>query len=275
MSEMIYAMGCANGAAMRAIPVGSLAALSEDEMVCMIIPHVGKAPMATSRQLQDWAMSANDDAGLGELGRWKGWKKLKNAVKKVAKIAVAPIKAVAKSVQHAATEVKRYAPQALTALVGVVTMQPALLQQAAAGVVKQKMSSQAAKQQQKEITKANAQAQAEYDALVAQAMQPAVPVTTAPAKPVTATAPAKTPAAAVYPAYQAPVNNGRPGNAASSNGMTVPAPVPGVVTRLNAETGPESPRIVGMNWKGLMDNIKANPVPWAIGAGGLLLILRR
>lgn len=271
MSEMIYAIGCANGAAMRAIPKGRIAELSEDEMVCMIIPHVGKVPMATSRQLQEWALSAlSEDDGLGDLGRWKGFKKIKNAIKKVAKIAVAPIKAVAKGVKHAAKEIKRYAPQALTALVGVVTLQPALLQQAAAGVVKQKMASQAAKKQQKEITKANAQAQAEYDALVAQAMQPTA---TAPA-PKPAATPAPKPAATVYPTYQAqPAASQRA--AASSTGLSTPATVPGVVTRLNAETGPESPRIVGMNWTGLMDNIKANPVPWAIGAGGLLLILRR
>lgn len=47
----------------------------------------------------------------------------------------------------------------------------------------------------------------------------------------------------------------------------------GQVQRLAQED--EKPKIVGLSANGIMDNIKQNPIPWAVGAGALLLLVMR
>lgn len=47
------------------------------------------------------------------------------------------------------------------------------------------------------------------------------------------------------------------------------------VQRLEQPDDQEQGRIVGLNTQGIMDSIKANPLPWAVGAGVLVLLVTR
>lgn len=265
--NIIYALGCARGAAMAALCPADLDTLTDDQIVARMLPVMGRAPMATESQLAEWL--ADDDGGMVLDGldgfRWwrkrrrrapvavvtpapaanwatlhgldaldgsKKWKKrlkrLGKNLKKVAQVAVMTTQGGVKGIKKQ-VRIARENPKAfLTAAVSLATGNPAGLAKAA----QQYSQDRAARK--------------------AGAAEPEAPMTD--------------PETRYEQAYAAP--------AARSYAAYAPEPVYGQVTRLPQEE--EKPRVVGLNWGGIADSIKANPVPWAVGAGvGLYLITRR
>ena len=56
--------------------------------------------------------------------------------------------------------------------------------------------------------------------------------------------------------------------------LAAPQPQYGGVQRLTQDET-EQPKIVGISGAGIVENIKKNPIPWALGAGAVVLLLMR
>lgn len=219
MKEIIHALGCANGAAMRSLNASQLLGLNEDQLAAVIVSAMPGAPLASSQQLESWAYGVLSNAGLGgldELGKLK--KKLKKLKKTVSKVA----KAVVKNPM---------------AIVGVATGNPVLIKASLRQVAQNKIKGA--------IQRKKAQALAR----VQQAAQEVVPV---------------------VQDVQQIVQQGQQiaseaGNWLPTKELLPPEPTLGRVERL--PMADDDPRIVGLSLDGIVDSIKANPVPWLVAGG--------
>lgn len=238
MNHTLHALACANGAAMRSLSAHQLHGLNEDQMASVILQAMPGAPLASSQQLESWAYGVLNDAGLGgldDLGRLKKLKKkLRGAVKKVAK---AHVKFVSKQAQYA-----RKNPMAVLSIAaGAATGNPALIKagirKAAQDKVKRTVQAKLAKAQAKIQTVAD-----DIAPFVEQANQ----VVQQGGDLVDQLMP-------LYDRFGNPLYR--------ANGE----PALGEVTRL--PMADDQPRIVGLSLDGIVDTIKANPVPWLIAGG--------
>lgn len=263
-ATVIYAMGCARGAAMAALKPADLDTLTDDQITARLLPVMGRVPMATEDQLAEWV--ADDEGGmvldglegfrwwrkrrrspvaaavvtpapaqnwatlhgLDDLGGGKWKKRLKRLgknLKKVAGFAIAPTMGGIKGIKKQ-IEFAKNNKGLLVGAAGLLTGNPALI---TAGQLLKKQDS------------APSQGQAMPEAVdVAQPYQVAMPAYRSQYAP-----------AEQYPTAQADT---------------------GQVKRLQDE---EKPQVVGINWNGIVESMKANPVPWAVGTGGVLYLLTR
>ncbi len=285
--SIIYALGCARGAAMSALCPADLDTLTDDQIVARIVPVMGRAPLATESQLSEWI--AADEGGLYGLDDiWK-WRRTR-AAPTAEKIARWRMVRRMRQAQAAAAPVTPEAPAAnwaalhgLDALDGSKKWKKRLkrlkknLKIVAAFAVGPTMGGKKGIEEQIKFVKKNpllvtAAGLFTGNPLLIKAGQELkkrkdAGKTTAPAEAEPA------PAMDATMAYQAPAAQRLPAYAALADYAPTTADT-GPVTRLAPDEAPG--RVVGLNWGGIADSIKANPVPWALGAAtGLYLITRR
>lgn len=286
----------AYGAMMHALPrdASALKRMTEKQIVDQASPWVNRVPPQTEVKLHAWAAKAiNPQAtGLGDLGDLselaglgkklkKAAKKITSGVKKVAKKVVA----VHKKVGKALTSKKLAKPFAFVLGAATGTL-PAIMK-----LNKLRDQVRAAKksaQAQTGMTDAQIEAEAEAEAQAqlraeeqAQAQQQAAPVYQAPPAPVYQTQQTFAPVQPQYtqpaaPAYQAPAPQYQ------TQQTFAPAPVDPFANFNNVQRlqpadseQEEQPKIVGLSAAGIMQSIKANPIPWTVGGLGLGFILYR
>lgn len=246
------------GAMMHALPRNKTALknLTDEQLKARFMPWMGKVPPQSEQKLNNWLASsinpnttqAHQLADLSELAELDGLgKKLKKLAKKVVapikKIAVDPLKKAFKKLEDNKIVKKiarplAYAVGAATGTISAVQQLDQARNAAIAAKNESKINDQVFEAQQAQITAAFAP------------------------EPVQA-APVMTPQAA--PIIQSFIPQ-QPQSLAPqfSNDR---------VQRLAPQD--EQPRIVGLNTQGIIDHIKQNPVPWAIGAGALLFVMMR
>lgn len=275
----------AYGAIMHALPrdASVLKQMTEQQMFAQASPWVNRVPPQTEVKLHAWiAKSINPKAtGLGDLGDLSELegigKKLKKLAKKIVKAPVKLVKAQVKIVKKAAkSKIVRKLARPLAYAVGAATGTIGIVAKA------DKIRTAARK------VKAKIKAQAQEYGLTADAEQPAPeqpaaqePVyqeqdqqqqSFAPEQPVApqystqqSFAPRQQQAA---PVYQAPQQTFAPAQAdpfANFNNVQRLAPADGEQD--------EQPKIVGLSAAGIIENIKAHPIPWTLGGLGVGFVL--
>lgn len=286
--SIIYALGCARGAAMAALCPADLDTLTDDQIVARIVPVMGRAPLATESQLSEWI--AADEGGLYGLDDiWK-WRRTR-AAPTAENIARWRMVRRMRQAQAAAAPVTPEAPAAnwaalhgLDALDGSKKWKKRLkrlkknLKKVAAFAVMPTQGGIKGISQQVKLVKENPKAflTAAFSLATGNPAGLAKAYGQYQQDRAAGTAPAEAepaPAMDATMAYQAPAAQRLPAYAAYTDYAPAPADT-GPVTRLAPDEAPG--RVVGLNWGGIADSIKANPVPWALGAAtGLYLITRR
>lgn len=301
---LLHALGCANGAAMAALKPREIDTLSDAEIMERVLPLMGRTPMATSEQLNGWLLNGLDGInvawwdkvqqnprlrqryswllrnpgfrrafemarakaqaqaaapvtaavtavtatsaapvtnwatlhGLDDLEGWgKRLKRLKKNLRKVAKFAVMPTQGGIKGIK-AQFKFAKNNKGLLVGAAGLLTANPALMKIG------------------KELNNydKSRRAQDDYNAMAARAG----------VAPVTDSAMTDAPASAAI-------------NSSYAGGGYSMQPAEGQVTRLAQPDSEDRPRVVGFNWGGIVDNMKENPVPWALGGATALYLLTR
>lgn len=253
---------CVNGAMLHALPVSfsRLKRLSVNDMAARISPWVGKVPPKNQQHVNAWLAHlarrqqrqniVNGLHGLDELAELDGFRKrLKRAFKKVVD--------VHKKIGKALTSKKLAKPFAF--VLGAATGTLPLMMDI--NNLRNKMrAGRAAASEAKNQAAAEAQAEAE-----AQQQQQAEQ--------------------AEYDAQQAAYNAQLQQQQQAQRSYQPPQPsyvsAPqqaqfNPIQRLQPDDGQEDqPRVVGLSAAGIMDHIKANPIPWAIGAGLAVYVVTR
>ena len=287
MKRTLCCCSPAYGAIMHALPrdASALKRMTEQQMVDQAKPWINRVPPQTEHQLDTWTVKAvNPQAtGLGDLGDLAELSGLKKKLKKVAKKVGGAVKKVAKA--HAKVLFNKKLAVPFAAVLGTVTgTLPAMLKVKA---LREKIiaAKKAAKNGQSDAqieAEAEAEAQAQLRAEEqAQAQQQAAPVYQAPPAPVYQTQQSFAPVQPQYtqpaaPAYQAPAPQYQ------TQQTFAPAPVDPFANFNNVQRlqpadieQEEQPKIVGLSAAGIMQSIKANPIPWTVGGLGLGFVLYR
>ena len=279
----------AYGAIMHALPRDAVALkrMTEQQMINQAAPWVNRVPPQTELKLDTWTVQAVNPIakGLGDLGDLAELEGLKKKLKKVAKkIAKAPIKLVKAQVKIVKKAAKSkvmkkiarplaYAVGAVTGTVGVVAKADQIRN--AALKAKAKMKAQAAEYG---INSESEQSAAQPAAIYQE--QPSFAHEQAPA-PQYQTQQSFAPVQPQYtqpaaPAYQAPAPQYQ------TQQTFAPAPVDPFANFNNVQRlqpadseQEEQPKIVGLSAAGIMQSIKANPIPWTVGGLGLGFVLYR
>lgn len=251
MNEHLLTCQC-YGAMMHALPRNKqkLKRMTESEIISKTLPFVNRVPPKNEQALDNWlaktvnpnANTPNQLADLSELAELEGLgSKLKKLAKKIVapikKLAVDPLKKVFKKLEDSSTVKKIARPLAYA--VGVAT--------GTAGLVAAADKARNAAIDAKNQEKINNQV---YQAQQAQITEAFAPV------------PTQEP---IYQPQSAPVY---------AQSLAAPQPQYGGVQRLTQDET-EQPKIVGISGAGIVENIKKNPIPWALGAGAVVLLLMR
>ena len=238
------------GAMMHALPRDKqqLKKMSDAQIIQKSRPFINRVPAKNEQELDNWLVSvvnpyasnSNQLADLSELAELDGLgKKLKKLAKKaiapIKKLAVDPLKKAFKKLEDSSTVKKIARPLAY-----------------AIGAATGTISAVQSLDQARSAAIAGKQAAAINDQ-VYQAQQAEVAA---------AFAPSPVQQAAPLPTYQ-------------PQSLEQQAAQYGQVQRLSQDNEQERPQIVGISANGIMDNIKQNPIPWAVGAGALLLLVMR
>jgi hypothetical protein len=302
----------AYGAMMHALPrdASALKRMTEKQMFDQASPWVNRVPPQTEHQLDTWTVKAvNPTAtGLGDLGDLAELSGLKKKLKKVAKKVTSSVKKVAKKVVavhkkvgKALTSKKLAKPFAFVLGAATGTL-PAMMK---LNTLREKVrATKKAAQAQTGMTdaqieaeaeaEAQAQLRAEEQAQAAPAYQEPAPQYQAPQQSFAPVQPQYTPPAAPAPAPQyqappaprqtfapAPVQYEQPQYQAPQQTFAPAAVDPFAnfnnVQRLAPadDEQEEKPKIVGLSTAGIMQSIKANPIPWTVGGLGLGFVLYR
>lgn len=304
MNRTLCCCSPAYGAMMHALPrdASALKRMTEQQIFDQASPWVNRVPPQTEVALHAWAAKAISPTakGLGDLGDLSELagigKKLKKVAKKIAKAPIKLVKAQVKIVKKAAKSsiVKKlarplaYAVGAATGTIGVVAKADQI--RTAARKAKAKMKTQA---QEYGLTTEEQPApeqpaapepvyqdqaptvQPQYTQSAPAPQYQAPQQSFAPVQPQNAPpAPRQTfaPAPVQYeqPQYQAPQQTFAPAAVdpfANFNNVQRLAPAD--------DEQEEKPKIVGLSTAGIMQSIKANPIPWTVGGLGLGFILYR
>jgi len=273
MNEQLLTCQC-YGAMMHVLPRNKqkLKRMSESEIISKTLPFVNRVPPKTEQALDNWlAKTVNPNANtphqladLSELAELEGLgKKLKKLAKKVVapikKLAVDPLKKVFKKLEDSSTVKKivrplAYVAGAVTGTVGLVAAADQARNATIAAKNGEKINNQVYQAQQAQIKEVFAAPVAE-------------PVYQAPAAPVPTPQQTKpTPQQPKKPSHTVAYAGGSSGGQAFNDGY-------GNVQYLPQQQ--EQPQIVGISGAGIVENIKNNPLPWALGAGALVLLLMR
>lgn len=242
MNQQQFLACLCHGAMMHALPrnKNALKKLNDAQIMAKVKPWLGKVPPQSEKALDNWvASSINPQATqanqLADLSELAELDGLGKKLKKLAKKVVAPIKKVYKKLED--SKIVKKIARPLAYAVGAVTGTVSLV----AAADKARNAAISAKNE----SKINAQI---YDAQQAQITE--------------AFAPQQPPQAAMYnPSYSQPQN------------LAPQQPQNGQVQRLAQEE--ERPKVVGLSAQGIIDNIKANPLPWGVGAAALVFLLTR
>ncbi len=244
------------GAMMQALPCHAviLLAMPDVDILKRMSKFIGRVPPKSEKALENWVAKSinkkvNDSSQLADLGELaaldgigKKLKKLaKKAVEPIKKLAVDPLKKVFKKLEDSNTVKKIARPLAYAA--GVVTGTVGIV----AAADQARNAAVAAKQQSKINNQVYDVQQAQIDAALQTAQNDNLPVS--------------------YPQGQAQQSF------ASSNQLAPQQPTYSSVQRLAQEE--EQPKVVGLNTQAIMDNIKQNPIPWALGGFGVLWLITR
>lgn len=284
MKHTLCCCSPAYGAMMHALPrdASALKRMTEKQIIDQATPWVNRVPPQTEVKLHAWAAKAiNPDAkGLGDLGDLAELEGFSKRLKKFAKKITSGVKKVAKKV----VVVHKKAAKALTSkkllkpfafAVGAVTgTLPAMMelnkirdQVRAQRKAAQAQTGQTGQTDEQIEAEAKAEAQAQLRAeeqaqAQQQAQQQAAPVY----QPQYTTQQSFAP---VQPQYQAPQKQ---------NFVTAQAePFANFnnVQRIAPADQEDRLKIVGISRKGIMESIKANPIPWTVGGLSLVFILSR
>ena len=220
--------------------------MSDQQIILKSRPFINRVPAKTEQDLDNWLVksinpNANDSNQLADLSELAELEGLGKKLKKVAKKAVAPIKKLAVDPLK-----KAFKKLEDSSTIKKIARPLAYAVGAATGTI----SAVQSLDQARSAAIAGKQADA-INNQIYQAQQAEVAAAFAP-PPVQQAAP--------LPTYQ-------PQSLAPQTAQY------GQVQRLAQED--EQPKIVGLSTQGIMDNIKQNPIPWAVGAGALLLLVMR
>lgn len=266
MNEHLLTCQC-YGAMMHALPRNKqkLKRMTESEIISKTLPFVNRVPPKNEQALDNWlaktvnpnANTPNQLADLSELAELEGLgRKLKKLAKKIVapikKLAVDPLKKVFKKLEDSSTVKKIVRPLAYvagvaTGTVGLVAAADKARNAAIAAKREEKINNQVYQAQQAQITEAFAPVPTQEPIYQPQS------------------APVSQPNAPIYQPQSAPVY---------AQSLAAPQPQYGGVQRLTQDET-EQPKIVGISGAGIMENIKKNPIPWALGAGAVVLLLMR
>lgn len=263
MNEQLLTCKC-YGAMMHALPRNKqqLTAMSEDQITLKTLPFINRVPAKTEQVLDNWLASTinhrpNQLADLSELADLDGiGKKLKKVAKKVAKAHVKVLKAPVKLAKKAAkSKVIKKIARPLAYAVGAMTGTAAIVAKAdqirtAARKAKAKLKATANKYGLNEPTE-----------------QPQVQEQADPMPMFNDTATSS------FMPQSSFVETSKPDYQNNESIQRFNQNYQNPVQRLSQED--EKPKIVGLSANGIMDNIKQNPIPWAVGAGALLLLVMR
>lgn len=286
---IVYALGCARGAAMSALCPADLDTLTDDQIVAKIAPLMGRVPMASDSDLRGW-LQEDGLAGLDDIWTWRRTR----AAPTAENIARWRMVRRMRQAQAATPAVTPAAPAAnwatlhgLDALDGSKKWKKRLkklgknLKKVASFAVMPTQGGIKGISQQIKLVKEHPKAFLTAAVSLATGNPAGVAkafgqyrLDKAGAAPTAPTAPDAAPNMDATMAYQPPAAPSLPTYApASYADYTASQPDTGQVTRLAPD---DAGRVVGLNWGGIADHIKANPVPWALGAAtGLYLITRR
>lgn len=241
MNEELLTCKC-YGSMMHALPRDKqkLKKMSDAQIIQKSRPFINRVPAKTEQDLDNWLVKAinpyaENSNQLADLSELAELEGLGKKLKKLAKKAIAPLKKTFKKLEDSKIVKKIARPLAFA--VGAVTGTVGLV----AAADKARNAAIAAKNE----GKINAQIHQAQQAEIAAAFAPS---------PVQQAAP--------LPTYQ-------------PQSLAPQAAQYGQVQRLSQDNEQERPQIVGISANGIMDNIKQNPIPWAIGAGALLLLVMR
>lgn len=256
----------AYGALMHALPRDAVALkrMTEQQMVDQAAPWVNRVPPQTEVKLHAWAAKAiNPQAtGLGDLGDLAELEGLGKKLKKVAKKVVA----VHKKVGKALTSKKLAKPFAIAVGVATGTL-PAVMK---LNALREKVRA-AKKAAQAQTGQSDAQIEAEVEAQAQAQLRAEDQAQTQQAAPVYQTQyAAQQSFAPVQPQYEQPQQTFAPAQAdpfTSFNNVQRLAPAD--------DEQAERPKIVGLSAAGIMESIKANPIPWTVGGLGLGFVIYR
>lgn len=276
----------AYGAMMHALPrdASQLKGMSEQDIFTKAMPWVNRVPPVSEFEFDTWTVKAvnPNPKGLGDLGDIAELAGLRSKLKKVAKKVASGVKKVAKKVVavhkkaiKAAFSKKLAVPFA--AALGVATGTLPLMLKAKA--LREKIiAAKKAAQEQTGQTDAQIEAEAEAEAQ-AQARAEEQQYQQAQAQ---QQEQARQQAQAQQQSWQQAQQQYQPQNSfvetrqPQSSPFSLQPMYSNPVQRLSQEETEEQPKIVGLSAAGIMENIKANPLPWGAGlAVAVYLITRR
>jgi hypothetical protein len=285
----------AYGAMMHALPrdASQLKGMSEQDIFTKAMPWVNRVPPVSEFEFDTWTVKAvnPNPKGLGDLGDLAELSGLKKKLKKVAKKLAAPIKKVVKAqvkiVKKAAkSKIIKKIARPLAYAVGAATGTVALVAKAdkirtAARKVRAKVKSflPTEQAQAEQPQPEPAQEQATYNEPAQESYsepsyQPA-PLQNSFAAPQTQVQAQQQSWQQAQQQYQ-PQNSFVESRQPQSSPFSLQPMYSNPVQRLSQEETEEQPQIVGLSAAGIMENIKANPLPWGAGlAVAVYLITRR
>lgn len=284
----------AYGAMMHALPrdASQLKGMSEQDIFTKAMPWVNRVPPVSEFEFDTWTVKAvnPNPKGLGDLGDLaelaglrsrlrRVAKKITSGVKKVAKKAVA----VHKKVIKAAFSKKLAVPFAVA--LGAATGTLPLVLKAKAlreKIIAAKKAAQAQTGQTDEQIEAEAEAEAQAQARAEEQQYQQAQAQQQEQARQQQQEQARQQAQAQQQSWQQAQQQYQPQNSfvedrqPQSSPFSLQPMYSNPVQRLSQEETEEQPKIVGLSTAGIMENIKANPLPWGAGlAVAVYLITRR